>query len=46
MATFAGYQKASGNLWRYDMKTGAVEAMKADRREVIRTSALAGRQVT
>jgi hypothetical protein len=26
MAAFQGYQKASGNLWRYDMKTGAVEA--------------------
>lgn len=27
MATFTGYQKASGNLWRYDMKTGAALAM-------------------
>lgn len=27
MATFAGYQKPSGNLWRCDVKTGKIEAM-------------------
>jgi len=27
LASFTTYQKASGNLWRYDMKTGEVTAM-------------------
>jgi hypothetical protein len=27
LTSFLGYQKPSGNIWRYDMKTGAVEAM-------------------
>ena len=27
LATFANYQKPSGNIWRYDMQTGAVEAL-------------------
>jgi len=27
LTTFAGYQKATGNIWRYDMKSGAVEAL-------------------
>jgi hypothetical protein len=35
MATFAGYQKASGNLWRYDMKTGAVGAVDPANAETV-----------
>ena len=27
IATFVGYQKASGNIWRYEMRTGTVEAL-------------------
>ena len=27
MATFVSYQKASGNLWRCDVKTGRIQAM-------------------
>lgn len=35
MATFLGYQKASGNIWRYDMKTGEVKAMDPANAETI-----------
>jgi len=35
LTTFLGYQKASGNIWRYDMKTGAVEAMNPANTEAI-----------
>jgi len=27
LTTFVGYQKPSGNIWRYDLKTGAVAAL-------------------
>jgi streptogramin lyase len=35
MASFTNYQKASGNLWRYDMRTGAVEAVNPANAETI-----------
>jgi hypothetical protein len=35
LTSFLGYQKASGNLWRYDMKTGEVAAMSPANAETI-----------
>jgi hypothetical protein len=38
MASFLGYQKASGNTWRCDLKTGRVEAMHPANAETIGTA--------
>jgi hypothetical protein len=35
MATFSGYQKASGDIWRYDLKSGQVQAMSPANAETI-----------
>lgn len=35
LAPFAGYQKPSGQIWRYDMKSGAVAAMNPAGQEEI-----------
>jgi hypothetical protein len=35
MTTFLDYQKPSGNIWRYDLKTGAVAAMNPANAETI-----------
>jgi hypothetical protein len=35
MATFLGYQKASGQIWRYDMKSGEVQALTPAGQETI-----------
>jgi hypothetical protein len=45
MATFLGYQKPSGNLWRYDMKRGAVVAMDPAGRETIGMAAGFNREI-
>lgn len=38
MATFRDYQKASGNIWRCDLKTGLIEAMNPANAESIGTA--------
>ena len=35
LTNFTNYQKPSGNIWRYDMKTGVVEAMNPANAETI-----------
>jgi hypothetical protein len=35
LASFLGYQRASGNIWRYDMKTGDVTSMSPANSETI-----------
>lgn len=35
MLTFLGYQKPSGQIWRYEMKTGAMEALSPAGQETI-----------